>query len=176
MWSCSFFLEGRLDRGACSRAAKNGHIDCLKYAWALGCFWNSHTCAQAAWCGNLECLRFAHEHGCPWDDLTYVRAAMFGKLDCLRYALEQGCPTRKIPFPSKIQVLRIVLQHAEPFPKFVGGPCLILDDSNVCLLVSDSCLLFRKKCKNCVPLLRNILHETIGNLPWDLTVLITTFL
>ena len=53
--------------GTCSYAAKNGHLDCLKYAHENGCPWDEDTCTNAAENGHLDCLIYAHENGCPWD-------------------------------------------------------------------------------------------------------------
>ena len=54
----------------CSKAAQNGHLECLKYAHENGCPWNEMTCSKAAENGHLECLKYAHENGCPWDEET----------------------------------------------------------------------------------------------------------
>jgi len=74
----------------CSKAAENGHLDCLRYAHENGCAWDENTCAVAA-DGHLDCLRYAHENGCAWDKDTCENAAATGHLDCLRYAHENGC-------------------------------------------------------------------------------------
>ena len=47
------------------RAAKNGHLECLKYAHENGCPWDGETCSEAAENGHLECLKYARENGCP---------------------------------------------------------------------------------------------------------------
>ena len=46
-------------------AARNGHLECLKYAHENGCPWDKFTCADAARNGHLECLKYAHENDCP---------------------------------------------------------------------------------------------------------------
>ena len=46
----------------CSNAAKNGHLECLKYAHENGCPWDGETCSNAAKNGHLECLKYAHEN------------------------------------------------------------------------------------------------------------------
>ncbi len=58
---CSNFLK--ID--VCKYAAKNGHLECLKYAHLNGCSWNEDTCLEAAKNGHLECLKYAHENHCP---------------------------------------------------------------------------------------------------------------
>ena len=50
-----------LDEYTCSEAAKNGHLECLKYAHENGCPWDQWTCRQAAENGHLECLKYLHE-------------------------------------------------------------------------------------------------------------------
>ncbi len=89
---CANGCLGSLDEDTCSRAAKAGHLDCLKYAHEHGCPWDEDTCIRAAKGGHLDCLKYAHEHGCPWDEDTCSRAAKGGHLDCLKYAYEHDCP------------------------------------------------------------------------------------
>ena len=80
------------DRSTCSEAAKNGHLECLKYLHENGCPWDDWTCSSAAFNGHLECLKYAHENGCPWDENTCSNAVKNGHLECLKYAHEKGCP------------------------------------------------------------------------------------
>ena len=35
-----------------------------KYAHENGCPWDGYTCSKAAKGGHLECLKYAHENGC----------------------------------------------------------------------------------------------------------------
>ena len=79
------------DETTTSSAAENGHLDCLKYAHENGCPWDKLTTYYAAKNGHLDCLKFAHENGCPWDENTTRFAAKNGHLDCLKYARENGC-------------------------------------------------------------------------------------
>src|SRR5680860_920011 len=58
----------------CFTAAKNGHLECLKYAHENGCSWDEITCKSAAENGHLECLKYAHENGCSWDEITCLSA------------------------------------------------------------------------------------------------------
>lgn len=70
-----------------------GDLEGLKYAhYVDNCPWNTWTCSYAARNGHLECLKYAHEHGCPWDEDTCACAAMNGHLECLKYARQHGCP------------------------------------------------------------------------------------
>jgi hypothetical protein len=81
-----------LAAGACTAAAKGGHLDALAWLHSRGCLWGSMTSFYAAAGGHLEVLRYAHEHGCPWNIMTCYRAAEGGHLEVLRYAHEHGCP------------------------------------------------------------------------------------
>lgn len=64
----------------------------FKYATENGCPMNKWTCARAARGGHLGCLRFAREHGCEWDGMTTSWAALGNHLEVLEYAYENGCP------------------------------------------------------------------------------------
>jgi hypothetical protein len=50
----------------CARAARNGHLEVLKWAREHDCPWDEITCSLAAWGGHKEVLRWARAHGCPW--------------------------------------------------------------------------------------------------------------
>lgn len=73
-------------------AAKEGHLEMLKWAREEGCPWDQNTCRCAAERGHLEVLRWAKEQGCPWDKSTCKFAARGGHLALLKWAREQGCP------------------------------------------------------------------------------------
>ena len=49
-------------------AAREGHLEILKWAREHGCEWDSFTCANAALGGHLETLKWARENGCEWED------------------------------------------------------------------------------------------------------------
>ncbi|KAF0724970.1 balbiani ring protein 3-like [Aphis craccivora] len=51
-WFEQLWLKGTM----CNRAARRGHLECLKYLHEVGCRWDSKTCVQAAKGGNLGCL------------------------------------------------------------------------------------------------------------------------
>ena len=76
----------------CSAAARNGHLDILKWAHEHGCPWGEETCSWAARNGHLEILKWAREHDCPWDWDTCSGAALNGHLEVLKWAREHGCP------------------------------------------------------------------------------------
>jgi len=52
-------------------------------------FWDELTPVMAAKNGHLECLKYCIENGCPWDELTPAFAASNGHLDCLKYTSEK---------------------------------------------------------------------------------------
>ena len=83
-----------IDNGKYSsyKAAKNGHLVCLKYAHKSGCLWEVSICTTAALNGHLECLKYAHENGCPWlIKEICTTSAQNGHLECLKYVYENGC-------------------------------------------------------------------------------------
>ena len=77
-------------------AAKNGYLNCLKYAYKNGCPFDMMISECAASNGYLNCLKYLHENKCPWDMWTCLFAALEGHLNCLKYAHENGCPYNKI--------------------------------------------------------------------------------
>ena len=80
------------DEWTCARAAEGGHLDVLEYLHEKGCPWNRRTCELAALRGHLEVLEYLHEKGCPWNERTCTSAAVRGHLEVLKYAHEKGCP------------------------------------------------------------------------------------
>jgi hypothetical protein len=94
----------------CNTAARNSHLECLKYfraknpiwnnklgmyTYTLTNFWASDACAYAAVNGHLKCLKYLHENLCIWEKDTCSNAAQNGHLECLKYAHENGCPWDK---------------------------------------------------------------------------------
>ena len=79
-------------RFTCMYAARDGHLEVLKWARRNGCPWDEKTCAEAARGGHLEVLRWARENGCPWDEMTCARAANGGHLEVLQWLRQNGCP------------------------------------------------------------------------------------
>jgi hypothetical protein len=55
-----------LNEEAIWAAAKNGHLECLKYLHKIGCPWNERAIRGAANNGQLECLKYLHVNGYPW--------------------------------------------------------------------------------------------------------------
>lgn len=54
-------------------AARNGHLECLKYLHQHGCVWTEETLRGAVTCKQVECLKYAYENGCPFDIETVVK-------------------------------------------------------------------------------------------------------
>jgi hypothetical protein len=78
------------DEETCSYAAKNGHLEVLKWARLNGCPWDEWTCASAAENGHLEVLKWSRLNGCPWDEETCSYAAENGHLEVLKWAFQRG--------------------------------------------------------------------------------------
>lgn len=80
------------------------NLETLKFMrLTVGCkSWNEETCSKFAKEGKLDCLRYARENGCLWDDRTTTAAAVNGHLECLRYAFEEGCPIAVSSFCREI--------------------------------------------------------------------------
>ena len=56
--------------------AKNGYLNCIKYAHENGCPWDEDTCSYASENGHLECIKYARENGCLWNEETCSYAAL----------------------------------------------------------------------------------------------------
>ncbi len=94
------------DIRACTEAARNGHLDCLKYLHDIGCPWHEHTCEAATAHGHLDCLKYLHENGCPWNSSAFKYGFEYKRVKaedcdyewgdrielCISYAFENGCP------------------------------------------------------------------------------------
>ena len=65
------------DYRTCSAAAREGHLDILKWARDHGCDWDSETCWFAAQGGHLDVLKWAREHGCDCNLLECREKANF---------------------------------------------------------------------------------------------------
>ena len=114
--------ECPINEGACANAAKNGHLECLKYlreevkapweswtaAWAAqnGHLhileylverkfdkYNEEACIWAAKYGHLDCLKYLHETAkAPWDCEAVRVAHKNNQTDCVHYLLDNNCP------------------------------------------------------------------------------------
>ena len=109
-------------REAINQAVKNGRLDILMdfhRKYKNQCPWNEYTCAEAAKNGHLECLKYAHENGCPWDKNTCLWAAANGHLDCLEYAHKNGCPYPKYLLKFIIKKILIPKWRASVKVRFI---------------------------------------------------------
>jgi hypothetical protein len=95
----------------CDYAAKNGHLNVLKWARNNQCKWNSNVCSYAAKIGNLEIIQWInalpvyeqpkHKYlvyrprmqNCGWkSDQNICSSAIFnGHKHVVKWALENGC-------------------------------------------------------------------------------------
>ena len=76
--------------GTINRAAEYGNLEMVKYCVANECPINVLACAYAAKNGHLECLKYLREEAkAPWDDLTADWAAKMGHLHVLEYLVER---------------------------------------------------------------------------------------
>ena len=82
-----------------AKAARGGHLECLKYLRdECGCAWDARTCAAAASGGHVEVLSWAvynngtYKDGCPWDESACAAAVSGGHLNELQWLRREGCP------------------------------------------------------------------------------------
>lgn len=73
------------DRSAGIAAAKNGHIQCLKYLQRKGCTISHTTINAAADGGSLECLKFFVEKGHELTCEDMIAAISGGHVECVEY-------------------------------------------------------------------------------------------
>jgi hypothetical protein len=119
---------------ACSIAAGNGDLNCLKYLHENNCPWSVITCSNAAERGHLDCLKYAHENGCPWNTTTFAWAAQNGHLDCLKYLHEncrsptegRGCPwdestTSSAAYGGHLDCLKYLRERGCPWDSSTTG-------------------------------------------------------
>ncbi|CAL6330654.1 unnamed protein product [Bathycoccus prasinos] len=99
--------ECPVDEWACSDAAENGHLECLKYLHEEAkAPWDSGTASmaaenghlhileylvgRAALEGNLEMVKYCVRYECPIDEYACANAALKGHLACLKYLHEKA--------------------------------------------------------------------------------------
>ena len=81
-----------MNERTCSSAARQGHLEVLKWLRSEGCPWNGGTCSLAAANGHLEILKWLRSEGCPWDARACTTAAEMGDLEILKWLRSEGCP------------------------------------------------------------------------------------
>ncbi|CAL6395772.1 unnamed protein product [Bathycoccus prasinos] len=73
-----------------NRAAHHGNLEMVKYCVANECPIDEDACSFAAFNGHLECLKYLHEEAkAPWDSDTANLAAQRGHLHILEYLVER---------------------------------------------------------------------------------------
>lgn len=79
-----------------AKAARHGHLECLKILYENDFKMSHNTCESAALGGNLDCLEYAYENGCSLTKEICYSATLNGHLNCLKYAREKGCEWDKL--------------------------------------------------------------------------------
>ena len=72
----------------------------LKYCVENGCEVHEGTCAEAAKEGHLECLKYLREKNVKWNHRTVQCARENNHDDCLSYALANNCPQTEEEFQA----------------------------------------------------------------------------
>ena len=73
-----------------NEVAYNGNLDALKWLISIGCKWNESTCELIARGGHLDILKWAIDIGCPWSDQIYFQAIYFRKTNILKWGKTDG--------------------------------------------------------------------------------------
>ena len=76
----------------CSSAARQGHMETLKWLRSEGCPWKASVCMGAARNGHFEVLKWLRSEGCPWDEWACRYAAEEGRWEVLKWLRSEGCP------------------------------------------------------------------------------------
>ena len=87
-WALQKCARSKKKKLFCSRMARNGKLELLKFLRVQGCPWDRSTCSEAAelvrvfeiallkMCATSRVFEiFAHKNGCPWDGFTCYNAA-----------------------------------------------------------------------------------------------------
>jgi hypothetical protein len=56
------------------------------------CPWNCNTIGEAARNGHVDIIRWARDNGCEWDSYALALAAYGGDLELVRWMIDGGCP------------------------------------------------------------------------------------
>jgi hypothetical protein len=110
-----------IDCGACAWAAKNGHLEVLKYLREEGkAPWDSTTARWAALNGHLHILEYLVERKYHrYDERACYYAAVNGHLDCLKYLRE----TAKAPWNFRAVYYAHEKNHPECLQYLLDNNC-----------------------------------------------------
>jgi len=110
---------------ACLSAARNGHLEVLKYLREeVKAPWDGWTATRAAQNGHLHILEYLVERKYDeFHELAYLYAAEKGHLDCLKYLRE----TAKAPWNSQAIFMARVNKHFECVQYLLDNNCPIPD-------------------------------------------------
>ena len=72
-------------------AAREGHLELVKWLKANGYPWSQYTCENAVASRNFELVKWCRENGCEWNFRTCLEAARIGNLEMLKWCKENGC-------------------------------------------------------------------------------------
>ena len=70
---------------SCSSAAKNGNLECLKYAHENGGTFNENTFQIALENNKHNCIKYLVENDCPRDQYVSIMAATYCDLETIEY-------------------------------------------------------------------------------------------
>ena len=80
----------RWDYRTINMAVHRGNLEMVKYCVANECPIDEEACEYAARNGHLECLKYLREEAkAPWEALTAAWAALYGRLHILEYLVER---------------------------------------------------------------------------------------
>ena len=122
----------------CIFAAQFGHLECLKYAYEIGCPLISTTGVSAARMaseyGNLDCLMYIAEHDeMDRRECVISRACIDGHLDCIKFAHSKG-------YPMSNHAIELAIEHkqTECLTYLIRNGCPVIDKNIINLIKSNN--------------------------------------
>jgi len=73
-----------------NNAAREGHLEVLKWLHTNGCPLNAYAAACESGAKCLEILKWLKENGCIWDNRAHIVAAKEGNMEALNWLSENG--------------------------------------------------------------------------------------
>ena len=118
--------ECPIDVYACTCAAENGRLECLKYLREeVKATWDSRTASWAAAKGHLHILEYLVERKYDqYSKVTCEYAAQYGHLDCLKYLRE----TAKAPWDDWSVLYAHEKNHTECLQYLLDNDCPLPED------------------------------------------------